>query len=135
MSSPVLAASLLPPSLACADLVRPGYANRTLVHVDASFTQSNVKLDSGDYKTVVIAKHGTSSLPSFLPTILPFKPAILNTHGDVGNQTVSSSFASLTTPPPRRNLRKAPTHDASSSLSPPSSFRTPSPPHLFVNPL
>ncbi|ORY60391.1 putative single-stranded DNA binding protein [Leucosporidium creatinivorum] len=29
----------------------------SLVHVEANFTVSNVKLDSGEYKTVIMAKH------------------------------------------------------------------------------
>lgn len=34
---------------------------RSLVHVEANFTVSNVKLESsGEYKTVIMAKHGPS---------------------------------------------------------------------------
>lgn len=33
----------------------------SLVHVEANFTVSNVKLESGDYKTVIMAKHGESA--------------------------------------------------------------------------
>lgn len=31
------------------------------MHVEANFTVSNVKLDSGEYKTVIMAKHGALS--------------------------------------------------------------------------
>lgn len=42
-----------------------GYAfNRSLVHVEANFTLSNVKTEAGDYKTVILAKHGASSSAS-----------------------------------------------------------------------
>lgn len=37
-------------------------ARRSLVHVEANFTVQNAKTESGEYKTVIMAKHGQFAL-------------------------------------------------------------------------